>query len=79
MPKAIQLVENLKDRSMMEAESRFDVMLNGKLFYQLYFNMTGYCGYLPLPGGRRLDIGERPISVFRKEIARLNREYAKQY
>jgi hypothetical protein len=40
----------------------------------LFFNMTGYAGYLPTPDGFVEDIGERPLSAFKKAISRLNRE-----
>jgi hypothetical protein len=53
---------------------RYDVLLNGKQVGELHYNMTGYRGVLPLAGGRRLDIGERGISVFRAEIRRINKE-----
>jgi hypothetical protein len=51
-------------------------MLHGQKVDQLYFNMKGYVGYLPTPDGAKLDIGEKSISVFRREVAALNREFA---
>jgi len=62
---------------MLETKMRYDVVLNGQVVGDLYFNMTGYVGYLPTPEGRKLDIGERGISAFRREIAALNREARK--
>jgi hypothetical protein len=59
---------------MLERTPRYDVLVDGKLFAQLYFNMKGYVGTLPLPDGSRLDIGERSITEYRKEVAKLNRE-----
>ena len=59
---------------MMERTDRFDVLLNGAKFSELSFNMRGYIGYLPTPTGGKLDIGERSITAFRREIAILNRE-----
>jgi hypothetical protein len=77
LPKpAIQLVENRRDRSICETKSRYDVLLHGVKFDQLYFNVTGYVGYLPTPDGAKLNIGEKGISVFRREISSLNREFA---
>jgi hypothetical protein len=40
----------------------------------LWFNMRGYVGNLPLPGGHRLSIGERGISAYKSEIKQINRE-----
>lgn len=61
---------------MCEKEPRYDVLLDGVKVDQLYFNMKGYRGSLPTPGGHRLDIGERSITQYRQEVARLNREFA---
>jgi hypothetical protein len=73
---SIELVENLRARAICETTPRYDVMLHGQRFTQLYYNMRGYVGYLPTPDGGRLDIGEKSISVFRREVAALNREFA---
>lgn len=70
----IKLVKTDRGRQMLERTPRYDVMLDGKLFDQLYFNMRGYVGYLPLPDGSRFDIGECSITEYRKEVAKLNRE-----
>jgi len=75
---AIQLVENRRDCALMESQSRYDVLLHGQKVGQLYFNMTGYVGTLPIPGGGKLHIGEGPISVYRREVTRLNREWAQE-
>ena len=81
MAVAIKLVENLRDRAMLEREPRYDVILYGKKFNQLYFNMRGYTGYLPCPpetpGGKvlHLTLGEGGISRFKKEIPKLNKEW----
>jgi hypothetical protein len=73
---AIELVENLRARAICETTPRYDVMLHGQKFTQLYHNVRGYVGYLPTPDGGRLDIGEKSISAFRREVAVLNREFA---
>lgn len=70
----ITLVKTRQGCSPLEVEPRYNVMLNGVLFDQLYFNLKGYVGYLPTPEGRKLTIGERGISAYKKEIARLNKE-----
>ena len=36
--------------------------------------MRGYVGYLPLPTGSKLDIGEKGITAFRAEILIINKE-----
>lgn len=80
--KAIVLVQTRRGCQMMEKEDRYDVMFNGELFDQLYFNMRGYVGYLPsppdTPGGKpmKMNIGEKGISAFKKEVANLNKEWA---
>jgi hypothetical protein len=73
---AIELVENRRDCALIELTPRYDVMLHGQKVDQLYYNMRGYVGYLPTPSGTKLDIGEKSISVFRREVAALNRKFA---
>jgi hypothetical protein len=73
---AIELVENLRARAICETTPRYDVMLHGQKVDELYHNVRGYVGYLPTPSGAKLDIGEKSISVFRREVAALNREFA---
>jgi len=73
----VTLRANPRRRSILETKMRYDVLLNGNRVGELCYNMRGYIGYLPLPDGRRLDIGERPLSVFRQEIARINRDARK--
>jgi len=58
---------------MCERTSRYNVLLNGQKVGQLYYNMTGYCGALPLPDGKNVSIGERGVAAFKKEAARINR------
>ena len=78
--KRIKLVETRRGCQILEKESRYDVLLDGKLFDQLYYNMRGYVGYLPAPRedgtAIRLTIGERGIAAYRKEVAGLNKEWA---
>jgi len=82
MKKAIELVETREGCAICEKTPRYLVMFHGQRYGELYFNMTGYTGgYLPCPGSKPdspipLHIGEKPISAYRKEIARLNREWA---
>ena len=75
MKKAIELVETRQGCAVMERQPRYQVMLHGVEWGELYYNMRGYVGTLPLPNGRQLSLGERAISAFRKEVARLNREW----
>ncbi len=60
--------------SICETTMRYEVFLNGVLFEQIYFNMTGYVGYLPLPDGTKLCLPECGISNYRKEAALINRQ-----
>ena len=82
MKKAIELIETREGRAILETTPRYIVMFRGQKFGELYFNMTGYTGsYLPSPGTdpakpASLHVGEMAISAYRKEIARLNREWA---
>ena len=60
-----------------ETHPRYRVMLNGEPAGVLFFNMTGYTGcYLPQPSGIPLDIGEGPISAYRRAVAAMNKEAA---
>jgi hypothetical protein len=74
MSHVVKLREAPKKRAMCETRMRYEILLNGEVYGDLYFNLTGYRGVLPLPGDRRLDIGEQPISAFRAEISRINKE-----
>ncbi|GGR41604.1 hypothetical protein [Deinococcus ruber] len=74
--KAITLVEAPRKKSSCEQEMRYDVLLHGKQYGELYFNLRGYLGYLPTPDTLPLDIGEKSISAYRKQIAVLNQEWA---
>ena len=72
----VTLVKTLRGCAIAEWEDRYDVMLDGQLFDQLYFNMTGYVGYLPsATTGVKHTIGERGVSAYKSEVARLNREF----
>lgn len=79
--KTITLVETRQGCEPFEKEPRYNVMLNGVCFFQLYYNLRGYVGYLPTPpetpGGKpgNLNVGERSISAVRRMVAELNREW----
>lgn len=70
----LELIENKRACSICETKSRYDVVLNGEKVEQLYYNMTGYVGTLPLPEGGKLYIGEKSIASYHREIIKLNRE-----
>ncbi|SHG89052.1 hypothetical protein [Bradyrhizobium erythrophlei] len=74
MPFKLELKETRRGCQMLETTKRYDVILNGKIVDQLWFNMRGYVGYLPTPSGAKLSMPESGISVYRREVARLNRE-----
>lgn len=61
-------------RHIMERTPRYDVLVNGEVKGELYYNMTGFTGYLPYWRGGKFDLGEKGISAFRKEVGILNRE-----
>lgn len=74
MPHVVSLREAPHKMAMLETKMRYDVLLNGEYWGDLYFNTRGYCGYLPLPGGKRFDPGEISLSNFKKEIQKINKE-----
>ena len=75
----ITLIETRKGCAILERTPRYHVMFDGKFYGELYYNMTGYVGYLPSPKEDGtiipMNIGECGISAFRKEVARLNKEW----
>ena len=79
--KAIELIETREGCAILERTPRYIVMFRGRKYGELYFNMTGYTGgCLPYPGPEpgvpvRSHIGEKSISAYRREVARLNREW----
>lgn len=75
MKHTVKLIEK-PGRYMLEKTPRYDVSLNGEVVDELYFNMTGYVGGLPTVQGSVMNIGEKPISAWRKEAAAINREAA---
>ncbi|WP_137917061.1 hypothetical protein [Hydrogenophaga sp. 2FB] len=74
--KFIELREAPGRMSLAESNMRYEVLLNGKHFDELYFNIRGYVGALPTPEGKRLVLPESSITKFRGEIAKLNREFS---
>jgi hypothetical protein len=69
-------LEERKSPHALERHPRYAVLVNGEQQGELYYNMRGYQGYLPTVHGSKMDIGERGISAFRKEVTALNREAA---
>jgi len=63
-------------RHILERQPRYAVLVNGEVFGELYYNMSGYVGYLPTVQGGKMDIGEKGISAFRREVSVLNKEAA---
>lgn len=57
---------------MCETKMPYDVLLNDKVVGEIYFNMRGYVGSLPLPDGSAAWMPEGPISSFRKEVRAIN-------
>lgn len=50
------------------------VMLNGAKWGELYWNMRGYRGVLPLPSGRQFDAGEASITKWKRAAAEIMRD-----
>ena len=79
--KTIEILDNTK-RAIAERNPRYDVMFRGEFWCELYYNLRGWVGTLPAPydgnesGVISLTIGEKGIKAYRKEAARLNREWA---
>jgi hypothetical protein len=73
-PFHIELVETRKGCAICEDRPRYDVLLNGEKVDQLYYNLTGYVGTLPLPEGGKLHLGECSISRIQRQANALNRE-----
>lgn len=69
-------LEERKSPHVLERHPRYAILVNGEERGELYYNMRGYQGYLPTVQGGKMDIGERGISAFRKEIRILNKEAA---
>ena len=76
--RAIELIETRRGCEMCETTPRYDVIFYDVRRGQLWFNMTGYVGELPTPEGGSVSIGERSISAWKAEAAKLNREFAQQ-
>lgn len=78
MGKRITLEERPRRMAMMETKMRYAVMLDGKEFSDLYYNMRGYRGVVPSvrPDGTigRFDPGEVSLAEFKREIANSNRD-----
>ena len=71
----LKLVKTRRGCAMCETTDRYDVVLDGVTVDQLWFNMRGYVGTLPLPEGGKLSIGERSITAYKAEVVKLNREF----
>ena len=80
MSKKITLVKTRKGCAILEKQDRYHVMVDGKFWGELYYNMRGYVGYLPAPKPDgsiiNLNMGECGISAYKKEVAKLNKEWA---
>jgi len=79
MPKARITLEPRPNRmAPLETKMRYAVMLDGKEFSELYWNIRGYRGYVPSLRADgtigRFDPGEESLASFKREIAIVNRE-----
>ena len=73
--KAITLVRTRDGCAILESQDRYNVLLHGQSIGQLYFNMRGYSGCLPLPNGRKLAVDDQSISSINREVAQINRDF----
>lgn len=60
--------------AIAETTMRYDVLVNGEVKGELYYNTRGYVGNLPLPNGKSLCMPEGSINRFLAEIRRINLE-----
>lgn len=67
-------IQECPNRAICQTIPDYDIFLNGEKVGKLTYNMKGYIGYLPTPDGYKLNIGEKSLSTYKKEIANLNRE-----
>lgn len=74
MPEFKLTLQARKSPHMLEKKPRYDVLVNGIRKGELYFNMRGYRGALPDVHGCMQDLGEAPLSAYRRQVAALNRE-----
>ena len=64
-----------KPRTPFQRYPDYVLLLNGTPAGEIYHNMDGYVGTLPIPGSAaKRVIGERALSAYKREIAALNRE-----
>ncbi len=55
--------------------SNWQVLLNGEPWGKpFYYNMHGFWGCLPMPGGSTFDPGEVTLTQLRREVAQINRD-----
>jgi hypothetical protein len=73
---AIELIETRQGCEIMETTPRYNVTLHGVKVEQLWWNLKGYVGNLPLPDGSSLYMPEGSLASFKRAISRLNREFA---
>lgn len=77
----IKIVEAPKRMAILETKMRYVVLLNGEFFDEISFNTTGYLGELPLLAGEgdKLCVGERGISLYRKEASAINAQAKRMF
>lgn len=65
-----------KIKHVLQTKPDYSVMLNGKLHDRLYFNMRGYVGSLPMPGGGNLQLPEGSLASWKREARLIEKEAA---
>lgn len=72
----VKLVKTRRGCAMLERHDRYDVVLNGKVVDQLYFNLVGYTGYIPFPDGN-MPVCDASMTLVKRYVASANREWKK--
>jgi hypothetical protein len=67
------LVLRARPTTPLQRHPDYDLILNGKVVGEVYYNMTGYVGTLPQADGTGFTPGKTGISAYRAEVARINR------
>lgn len=78
MPQHIITIRPTSGSSRGSDKPLHDVLVNGIKQGELYYNLRGYRGTLPMVGGSQMDIGEAGITAWKREARVLNREAAIQ-
>jgi len=69
----------LEEKRGRSSPQDYYIAVNGTRWGEVYYNLRGYCGYIPTSSETALlDVGEKGVSVYKREISRVNAEFKKQ-